>query len=140
VHRPAAAAVGAVAAVRGCTFSRRVGDDHGAQRQRHVHAAGEGDVADATAVRPPLHRLQLVDDLHRPHLRTGTQVFSPILVPSDLLNIATPLLVEQRGKRKAEVPAQTARLNTALAFRRDWISGAPGLSWLIMLAILLGAG
>jgi hypothetical protein len=60
----------------GCRISA-VGDDHGAQRQRHVHAAGEGDVADAAAVGPPLHRLQLVDDLHRPHLQTATALVAP---------------------------------------------------------------
>ena len=47
-----------------------VGDNHSAQRQGHVHAAGEADVADAAAVRAAPARLQLVDDLHRPHLRS----------------------------------------------------------------------
>ena len=45
------------------------GHDHGPQRERHVHAAREGDVPDAAPVRPPPRRLQRVQDLHRPHLQ-----------------------------------------------------------------------
>ena len=41
---------------------------HRADRDRGVEVAGEVEVADDARVRAALHRLELVDDLHRPHL------------------------------------------------------------------------
>ena len=41
---------------------------HRADRDRGVEVAGEVEVADDPGVRAALHRLELVDDLHRPHL------------------------------------------------------------------------
>ena len=46
-----------------------VAPDHRADRDRGVEVAGEVDVADHARVRAALGRLELVDDLHRPHLR-----------------------------------------------------------------------
>src|SRR5688572_17950845 len=43
-------------------------DDRGAQRDGHVHVAVKAQVADRARVDAALHRLQLVDDLHRAHL------------------------------------------------------------------------
>ena len=42
---------------------------HGADGDGGVEVAGEVEVADHAGVRAPLGRLQLVDDLHGPHLR-----------------------------------------------------------------------
>ena len=44
-------------------------DDQRADRDRRVEVAGEVDVADDSGVRAAFRRLELVDDLHRPHLR-----------------------------------------------------------------------
>ena len=43
--------------------------DERAQRDAGVHVAGVVDVADGAGIGPAAVRLQLVDDLHRPHLR-----------------------------------------------------------------------
>ena len=43
--------------------------EHRADGDRGVEVAAEVDVADDAGVRPALDRLELVDDLHRPHLR-----------------------------------------------------------------------
>ena len=48
-------------------------DDAGADRDRHVHVAGEAQVAAGTAVDAALDRLELVDDFHRPDLRRARQ-------------------------------------------------------------------
>ena len=45
-----------------------VAPDHRADRDRGVEVAGEVEVADDAGVRAALRRLELVDDLHRPHL------------------------------------------------------------------------
>ena len=45
----------------------------GPQGDAGVHVAGEVDVADGPAVRPPAVRLQLVNHLHRPHLGGARQ-------------------------------------------------------------------
>ena len=53
-----------------CTEARPSGrDDHGADGDGGVDVAGEVDVADDAGVGPALGRLELVDDLHGPHLR-----------------------------------------------------------------------
>ena len=44
-------------------------DEHRADGDRRVEVAAPVDVADDPGVRPALDRLELVDDLHRPHLR-----------------------------------------------------------------------
>src|SRR5216684_2199657 len=43
-------------------------DQRGAQHDAAVELAGGGEIADRTGVEPALLLLQLVDDLHRPHL------------------------------------------------------------------------
>ena len=48
-------------------------DDDGADVDRGVEVAVPGEVADRAAVGAALDRLQLVDDLHRPHLRRPGQ-------------------------------------------------------------------
>ena len=48
-----------------------IGDDHCAQGEGHVHAAVEANMANPAAVgTSPVH-LQLINDLHGPHLQTG---------------------------------------------------------------------
>src|SRR5207253_4810702 len=48
-------------------------DDDGADVDRGVEVAVPGEVADGAAVAAALDRLELVDDLHRPHLRGAGQ-------------------------------------------------------------------
>ena len=49
-----------------------VADERGTNRDRHVHVAGEIEVADRTAIDATVGGLELVDDLHRARLgRSG---------------------------------------------------------------------
>ena len=48
-------------------------DQARADRDREIHLAGERQVADGAAVQPALGRLELVDQLHRAHLRRARQ-------------------------------------------------------------------
>ena len=50
-----------------------VAHHRGPDRDRHVEVAGEVEVADRTAVDPAPDRLELLDQLHGPHLRRAGQ-------------------------------------------------------------------
>ena len=52
-----------------CSARALRADEHGADGDGGVEVAGEVDVADDAGVGPALDRLELVDDLHGPHLR-----------------------------------------------------------------------
>src|SRR5438067_4971903 len=44
-------------------------DDRGADGDRDIHVAVEAEITDGAAVDAALHRLELIDELHRAHLR-----------------------------------------------------------------------